>query len=170
MKRAAIFLLALVIITTACKTGGQTQQAGLVPSAASHKAIGYVTDDANIIDESTRRELENTLAALKERKKIDFAVVTVKSTGAKSAFDYSLDLARERKSNSIEENVSGLLLLVAVEDRNWHIQITRNLEPHLTNDLLTKLSAPMTDSFRQNRYSEGVLKYVTAVIAELEQI
>jgi uncharacterized membrane protein YgcG len=96
--------------------------------------------------------------------------VTVRTTGDKSARDFSLGLARERKNNSIEQNVSGLLLLVAVDDRNWHIQITRNLEVSLTNELLTELSVPMTDSFRQNRYGEGILKYVNALIAKLEQI
>jgi uncharacterized membrane protein YgcG len=28
----------------------------------------------------------------------------------------------------------------------------------------------MTDSFRQNRYGEGILKYVNALIAKLEQM
>ncbi len=175
MKKAAT-LLALSIITAtfiSCKANGPTQQAGLVTSAPSPStlpAIGYITDEAKVIDETTRKQLEATLAALKERKKIDFSVVTVKSTGDKSVRDYSLTLARQRKNDSIEENVSGLLLLVAVDDRNWHIQITRNLEAQLTNEILTNLSTPMTDSFRQKHYAEGILKYVNSIIAKLEQI
>jgi uncharacterized protein len=174
MKRTAILII-LSIVTAAvlsCKTGPAQQVSRLASATASpsaHEAIGLVTDNAKVLDESSRAQLETTLAAFKQRKKIDFAVVTVKSTGNQSARDYSLALARERKQNSFEENVSGLLLLVAVDDRNWHIQITRNLEASLTNDILTDLSTPMTDSFRQNRYSEGILKYVTAVIAKLEQ-
>jgi uncharacterized membrane protein YgcG len=172
MKRAAIFLVALTI-TVACKTSGPTQQAGLVTAAASPNTVqttDYVTDDAKVLDESTKKQLETTLAALRERKKIDFAVVTVRSTGDKSAFDYSLDLARKRKNNSIEKNISGLLLLVAVDDRNWHIQITDNLGKDLTNETLTNLSTSMTASFRQKQYGEGILKYVNAIIAKLEQI
>ena len=135
------------------------------------KDVGYVDDAANVIDGPSRQELENTLAALKKRKKIDFSVVTVASTAKDSAFDYSLALARERKSKRNDKTVvAGLLLLVAVNDRNWHIQITRNLETDLTKEILTKLSEPMTDSFQQKRYSEGVMKYVNAVIAKLDQI
>ena len=134
------------------------------------RASDYVTDEAKVIDETTRKQLETRLAALKERKHIDFAVVTVRTTGDKSAFDYSLDLARERKKNSLEQNPSGLLLLIAVDDRNWHIQITNNLEKDLTKDVLTNLSTPMTDSFRQKQYGEGILKYVNAIIAKLDQI
>ena len=171
MKRAVIFLVALTIVSVGCKSSGPTQQAGLVTAASPStvQTTGYVTDDAKVLDEPTRKQLETTLAALRERKKIDFAVVTVTSTGDKSAFDYSLDLARKRKNNSIEKNISGLLLLVAVDDRNWRIQITDNLQKVLTNEILTDLSRPMTDLFRQKQYGEGILNYVNAIIAKLEQ-
>lgn len=140
-------------------------------NSGSSTPTKYVTDSANVIDQSSRNQLEATLTALKQRDKIDFAVVTVGSTGDQSARDYSLALARER-SNQIknENNIAGLLLLVAVEDRNWHIQVTRNLEDELTSDVLTKLSPPMTDSFRQKAYGEGILKYVNAVISKLAEL
>jgi len=171
MKKAA--LLIILILTIACKSGPTQQVSSVVvavPSPSTVKASGYVTDEANVIDEAVRKQLVTTLAALKERRKIDFSVVTVKSTGDKSVADYSLALARERKTDSIEANVSGLLLLVAVDDRNWHIQITRNLEPRLTNEILTNMSTPMTDSFRQKQYGEGIRKYVNAIIEKLDQL
>lgn len=172
MKKAVIVLIITAALIS-CKSG-PTQRvssvASVVPSPSTVKATGYVTDDAKVIDESSRKQLETTLASLKERKKIDFAVVTVKSTGAQSAFDYSLALARERRKDSLEAAPSGLLLLVAVDDHNWHIQISNNLEPHLTKDLLTNLSTPMTDAFRQKQYGEGIRKYVNAVIEKLDQL
>jgi uncharacterized protein len=160
----AVIVIILTAAIIACKSG-PTQQVAAVTSPTV-----YVTDEAKVIDEATRKQLETTLAALKDRKKIDFSVVTVKTTGDKSVFDYSLDLARERKKNSIEQNVSGLLLLVAVDDRQWRLQISRNLEPHLTNELLTNMSTPMTDAFRQKQYGEGISKYVNAIIAKLDQL
>ena len=172
MKKAAI-VLTLILISISCKTGPTHQASSVavaIPTPTTVKATGYVTDEANVIDESSRKQLETTLAALKQRKKTDFAVVTVKSTGAKSAFDYSLALARERRKDSLEANPSGLLLLVAVDDRNWQIQISNNLEPHLTKELLTNLSTPMTDAFRQKQYAQGIRKYVNAIIEKLDQL
>ena len=172
MKKAAI----VIIITAAiigCKSGPTQQVSSVVaavPSPSTVLATGYVTDEANVIDEATRKQLESTLAALQKRRKIYFSVVTVKSTGDTSVFDYSLALARERKKNSIKVNVSGLLLLVAVDDRQWRVQITRNLEPHLTNEILTNMSTPMTDAFRQKQYGEGIRKYVNAIIEKLDQL
>jgi len=174
MNRKVSLLIILCVITSISCKSGPTQQvssvAAVVPSPSTVKATGYVTDDANVIDEATRKQLATTFAALQDRKKIDFSVVTVKSTGDKSVFDYSLALARERRKDSIEANVSGLLLLVAVDDRQWRLQITRNLEPHLTNEILTNMSTPMTDSFRQKQYGEGIRKYVNAIIEKLDQL
>src|SRR6185295_10467592 len=127
MKRVVVIItLSIVaVVGLSCKRGPTQQQASaLVPTTASPaalKSIDYITDDAKVIDDASRKELETTLAAFKARKRIDFAVVTVKTTGNQSAFDYSLALARERKASSNEQNISGLLLLVAVDDRNWHI-------------------------------------------------
>ena len=162
--RVILVSLLFCIITAAaisCKTANTA-------STTSLQTSDYVSDKAKVIDEPTRKQLETTLATFKERTKIDFSVVTVTTTGDKSAFDYSLGLARERKDRSFEQNVSGLLLLVAVDDRNWHVQITRNLETQLTKEILTNLSGPMTESFKEKRYGEGILKYVNALIAKLE--
>lgn len=169
-KKAALLLI--LIATLSCKSGPTQQVSSVVaavPSPNAVKATGYVTDEANVIDEATRKQLVTTLAALQDRRKIDFSVVTVKSTGDKSVFDYSLALARERRKDSIEANVSGLLLLVAVDDRQWQIQITQNLEPHLTKEILTNMSTPMTDAFRQKQYGEGIRKYVIAIVEKLDQ-
>jgi uncharacterized membrane protein YgcG len=163
MRVLLVCLLFCIVSAAAisCKTANTA-------STSSFKTSDYVTDNAKVIDEPTRKQLETTLAAFKERTKIDFSIVTVKTTGDKSTFDYSLELARERKDKSFEQNVSGLLLLVAVDDRNWHIQITRNLETQLTKEILTDLSVPMIESFKQKRYGEGIVKYVNALIAKLE--
>ena len=160
MKRVAIIVILTIatVVGLSCKRG-----------PASVKTLDYITDDAKVIDESSRKQLETIFATLKAQKSIDFAVVTVKTTGEQSARDYSLALARQRKASSNENNVSGLLLLVAVDDRKWHIQISRNLEDKLTNEILTNLSGPMTDSFKEKRYGEGIVKYVSAVIAELDR-
>jgi uncharacterized membrane protein YgcG len=186
MKRIAIvvMLMAVSVVSLACSRGSEPLKAstnkqgltkpaqGVAETAAGPLPVttnGYVTDTANVIDGASRKQLERTLAALKQRKQVDFVIVTVPSTGNISARDYSLTLAREHKNNTTDKNVvSGLLLLVAVEDRNWHIQISRNLEDKLTDEVLTNLSEPMTDAFRQKHYGEGIIKYVQAVIEKLD--
>ena len=176
MKKVATLAILITVSLAASATGCRKQSHA--PAVSQNNTanptppgpLEYITDAANVIDHASRNQLETTLAELKRRDGIDFSVVTVASTGSQSAFDYSLALARERKNIKHENNRAALLLLVAVEDRNWHIQITRNLEASLTNEVLTKLSEPMTELFRQKRYGEGIVKYVDRVIAKLAAV
>jgi len=175
MKKKSVLIILCVITTIACKSGPTQQVSSVVaaaPSPSTVKPVVYVTDKANVIDEATRKQLETTLAALKEHKKIDFSVVTIPSIDDNDIYDYSLGLAQDRKKerDSVEQNVAMLLLLVSVDDRQWHVQITRDLESHLTNEILRSMSIPMTDAFRQKQYGEGIRKYVNAVIAKLDQL
>ncbi len=163
-----VFLVCLLfcIVTAAAFVSCKTAKTAITGSI---KTSDYVTDLAKAIDEPTKKQLETTLAAFKERTGIDFAVFVTDSMDDQEISEVSLVLAQEHRKNSIGPYVSGLFLLVAVDDRNWHVQITRNLEAQLTKEVLTNLSVPMTDSFKQKRYGEGVLKYVNALIAKLEQ-
>jgi uncharacterized membrane protein YgcG len=165
-----VFLVGLLFcIVIAAAVSCKTARTASTASTSSLKAGDYVTEFAKVIDEPTKKQLETTLAAFKERTAIDFAVVITDSTDDQDIYDVSLALAQERRKNIVGPYVSGLLLLVAVDDRNWHVQITRNLETQLTKEVLTDLSTPMTDLFKQKRYGEGILKYVNALIAKLEQ-
>ena len=182
-RAAIVTLLIAALVAAACgwrnKTpaqnvsgGGNTQQASTASTVAANPSpqTEYVTDSANALDQPSKSHLESTLAAFKRREKIDFAVVTVGTTGNRSARDYSLDLARERKTNFPDgRDNGGVFLLVAVDDHKWHIQVSTNLEEKLTNEILTILSRPMVDSFKQKRYGEGINKYVDAIIAKLEE-
>lgn len=155
MKKLALIVL-LVSLNFACTRPKPT--------------ITYVTDGANVIDANTEARLETRLAQIRAQDDVDFAVVTVNTSGGESIFDHSLRLARERSDLlKNKSGKSGLLLLVATNDRQWRIQITRDLEGKLPNQLLTDLSAPMTDSFKQERYGEGIEKYVEAVAAKLSE-
>ena len=73
---------------------------------------------------------------MQERAKIDFAIAVVDTTGERSIFDYSLAMAKEWKIGS--EN-GGILLVVAVKDRKWHIQVTKGLENDLPDAEVKKI-------------------------------
>jgi uncharacterized protein len=63
----------------------------------------------------------------------------------------------------------GLLLLVAVKDRRWRIEVSRNLEKDLPDDVVVELGRLMNEPFHQQEYSEGVRKCIDAIIARLAE-
>jgi uncharacterized protein len=129
------------------------------------KPYGFVNDFAGLLDKAAHDELEKTLTKFKNSTGIEFAVVTVKSTGNQSAFDYSLALMREWGVGSPAHG--GLLLLIVTDDKRWHMQISRRIEKVLSNEEVYQMGSVMIPSFRERKYAEGVKKCVDLFIKEL---
>lgn len=128
------------------------------------KPDGFVNDYADVLDDDAEKEIEDVLKQLQKRAKIDFAVAILKSTNGQKIFDYSLAIAKEWKVGS--EN-GGILLVVATEDRSWHIQIDKRLEKDLTNDDVKQIGDVMIPDFKQANHPDGLKKCVEKMIAVL---
>ena len=131
--------------------------------------IGFVNDFAEILNQPTKDKLEQTLAKFKSDAEIDFVIVTVKTTGEESAFDYSLSLANDWAVGAKNPDKAGVLMLIAVEDRRWHIQITRVLEKVLSDSDVGEFGALMRPLFREKKYGEGIMASVEKFIEVLKE-
>lgn len=130
----------------------------------------YVTDNAGVIDAGTKERLATVLNRLKERADIEFAVVTVPTTGDEDILSYSLSLARGWGIGSSEGEKNGLLLLVAVNDRKWRVEVSRHLEGDMSDGLAGEIARQrLVPQFRQNNYSQGISDFVQAAIATLAE-
>lgn len=136
------------------------------PSPCSIPFTGnLVNDSAGVLNSDSREKLEQKLDTLKSTASVDFAVVTVKSTNEHPIADYSLALARCWDVGGNNPDKSGLLLLLAVEDSRWHMQISRSIEKVLSNDEIQQAASFMTPELRKGNYSEGIDKCVDATIS-----
>ncbi len=116
-----------------------------------------IIDNARVIDASTRTKLESLYQDLKQRADIEFAVVTVPTTGDQDIFDYSLAVARGLGIGSKEGEKNGFLLVVAINDRKYQTQISRHLEGDLPDGLVGQIQrARMVPQFRKGNYSQGI--------------
>ena len=129
----------------------------------------YVVDNAGVIDSATNQRMEKILTDLKKAGDIEFAVVTVKTTGDQDIFDYSLAVARGWGIGSSEGEKNGLLLLVAVDDHKYHIQVSRHLEGDLPDGLVGEAGRRMRDPFRRGDYSTGLMTAVQTIVSTLQE-
>src|SRR5216684_7548290 len=118
---------------------------------------------------ATNQRMEKILRALKESGDIEFAVVTVKTTGDQDIFDYSLAVARGWGIGSSEGEKNGLLLLVAIDDHKYQIQVSRHLEGDLPDGLVGEVGRRMRDPFRKGDYSNGLMTAVQTIVSTLEE-
>lgn len=122
----------------------------------------YVHDFSDILTPSEEAQLHNQLIQLKEKYTIETAIVTIPTTGDNSIDDYTLKLAREWGVGGKSNN--GLVILAAIEDRKWRVEVGYGLEGDLP-DILTKQLAEdyLVPKFKQDKYAEGFSQLITKI-------
>ena len=128
------------------------------------KASGFVNDITGTLTAGEAEKIESGLHELHRRGKIDFAIAIVRTTNGKDIYDYSLGMAKEWKIGS--EN-GGVLLVVAIDDRKWRIQIDKKLEKEFTDAEIKAIGDTMAPHFREQKYSDGIKACVKALVDEL---
>lgn len=127
-----------------------------------------VVDYANVIDADTRKKLESIYVNLKQRADIEFAVVTVDTTGDQDIFEYSLAVARGWGIGSKEGDKAGFLLLVAIKDRKYFTQVSDHLEAELNDGLVGQIQRErLVPQLKKENYSQGIYDTVQAYVATL---
>lgn len=132
---------------------------------------GFVNDYANVLDGETEARLESALKELRDKSGVEFAVVTVETTGDQTIFDYSLAVAKGWGIGPKDTSKGGgLLLLIATKDRKWRLQVSRSLEKDLPDEECKRLGDESLGLYRNGKVAEGATKYVGALVARLEEL
>ena len=170
-RRSVLFVALLALLSLHALAGAASgQDARAYSESPLAPPTGYVNDYSNVIDSATEQKIQVILNALKERGDIEFAVVTVPTTGDRDIFDYSLSVARGWGIGSKEGEKNGLLLLVATNDRKYQTQVSRHLEGDLPDGLVGEMARQrLVPAFRQGNYSKGIQDFVQTVAATLAQ-
>jgi uncharacterized protein len=151
-----------VLFSSAHKASAQTGESPIpLPSPFTP-----IVDNANVIDPETEKKLGAIYLNLMDRAQIQFAVVTVDTTGDRDIFDYSLAVYRGwgigTKTND------GFLLLVAIKDRKYFTQVGYHLEGDLNDGLVGQIQRQyLVPEFKKGNYNKGIYDTVQAYVATL---
>jgi len=158
----AIFFLILVLGVPA---GAQVKYQSPVPLPVPFTPI---VDDANVIDAATQQRIGAIYLNLKERANIEFAVLTVNTTGDQDIFDFSLAVARGWNIGPGNARGNGFLLVVAIQDRKYFTQMGDHLEGDLPDGLIGQIQREkLVPAFKQGNYSKGIFDTIEAYVATL---
>ncbi|HYG10560.1 MAG TPA: TPM domain-containing protein, partial [Pyrinomonadaceae bacterium] len=161
---------ALVIFALLCLTSGLDATRAQTATSPLPAPTGFVNDYANVLEPATEERLETILTNLKSVGDIEFAVVTVPTTGEQDIFDYSLAVARGWGIGAKEDESKGMLMLVAINDRKYFTQISRHLEGDITDGLSGQIQrARLVPPFKQGDYSRGISDTVETYVATLAE-
>ena len=133
-----------------------------VPVLALDKLTGFVNDEANVISPEYENLLNQELYDLKLNTSVEMAVATVRTTGDIPIEEYSLNLAHNVLGEKEKDN--GILILLAVDDRAYRIEVGYGLEPIINAALAGRIGREvMAPSFGEGDYDGGLLDGVTVI-------
>lgn len=175
MKRffGAIFQ-SLFVFGLLCLASSPVYSQSATPFSINDSPLGAPTspvmDYAGVLDATTKRNLEQKIIQFRDASnpKVELAVAIVGTTGDRDIFDYSLAVARGWKIGSKDQDNPGALILIAVNDRKYYTQVSRDLEDELPDALVGQLQRQnLVPAFRQQNYGKGISDLIDAYINQI---
>ena len=165
------FFAVLIFLTAANYAFSQTGEPFSINTSPLPAPTGFVNDYAGVIDAATKQQIEQRIEQLKNKYNppIELAVAIVKTTGERPIFDYSLAVARGWGIGAKADDNPSALLFVAIDDRKYFTQVSKDLEDELPDGLVGQLQRQnLVPAFKQGNYSKGVADTIDAYIRTIE--
>ena len=123
-----------------------------------------IVDNANLISDGVEQNINNQLQELSNSTGIQLAVLTIPTLEGEVLESYSMKVAETWKLGSAEKD-TGVLLLIALEERSIRIEVGYGLEGVLTDTkcglIIRNVIAP---EFRNGNYQAGIVNAVNNMV------
>ena len=124
----------------------------------------YVEDRAGVISPNVETALNGYLQELEQKTGVQMVILTIDSTNGIPIEEYSIDKAMKWGLGQKDKD-NGLLMVVAVKDRKYRIEVGYGLEPILPDSYCgTVARRHMVPYFRQGDYSTGIYSAALVLI------
>jgi len=128
---------------------------------------GRVVDDAHILSDTTKADLDQKLAGLEQKTSRQLVVVTLASLQGYEISDYGYQLGRAWGIGQAKLN-NGLLLIVAPKEHRVRIEVGYGLEPIMTDAFSSVIiQTQILPKFRSGDFNGGIEAGVDALIQQL---
>ena len=122
-----------------------------------------VVDLANIINAGVEAKINTYLRELKNKTTAQVAVLTIKSLEGQNLEEFSISIAHDKWKLGLKDRDNGVLLVIALNDRKYRIEVGYGLEGVLPDSLVGDIGRQyLVPNFRKGDYSAGI--YSTAVV------
>ncbi len=156
-----VALCALLVVAFGAMPGIARAQS--VDQVAAQAKLGYVTDLAGVLSQSTKAQLTALCTEVDQKTKAQIAVVVIKSLGDQPIEDYSIDLATRLGVGPKSDR--GILILFAVDDHKYRFEVGYGLEGILPDGKVGGFGREAVPYLRQGNY-DGAILLVTRRVAD----
>ncbi len=116
---------------------------------------GFVNDYAGVISPEYEAQIEIVLKRIYDSKTAEFSIVTIESLNGQDIESYAMNLAQANLGGKEKNN--GLLLLIAVNGRQYRFEVGRGIEPMLNDAKVGRIGRDyVVENFKNGDYGKGV--------------
>jgi uncharacterized protein len=150
------FVIALVLLSSvfAC-----------AEPVSSLRPTDYVNDFAHVLTQDTVADLDSICSQIDHEAHAQIAVVTINSLDGSDIESYAVDLFKKWGIGDKSSN-KGVLILLAVRDRRYRIEVGYGLEPILPDGKVGGFGREAVPKLRANDYG-GAAALMTLRVAEV---
>ena len=164
--RAATLLCVLCLPVSVLPQITNTSPESKANPVNQYKAHGYVNDFAGIIAPRFQSQLETISKELDQETQTQLAIVTVKSLEGLGIKDFATQLAN-RWGVGHQDTNRGILVLLAVKERQYRISVGLGLESVLTDEEADRLGKEMIPMLRAGNFATALLHLAKRLEVEL---
>ena len=145
----------------------------LVPSTIYSISVpdspsSYVVDLAGVINDNVEVTLNGYLRELEEKTTSQMVVLSIDSLEGESIEDLSINIAHDKWKLGQKGKDNGVLLLIAIQERKYRIEVGYGLEGVIPDSLAGSIGRQyLVPYFKKGDYSTGILTAALAVISEI---
>src|SRR5207302_4302924 len=125
----------------------------------------YVNDFAHVLDQTTIAQLDNICQQIDQKAHAQIAVVTINSLDGSDIESYAVDLFKKWGICS-KATDRGVLVLLAIQDRRYRIEVGYGLEPILPDGKVGGFAREAVPLLKQSNYS-GAVSLMTSHVADV---
>jgi len=124
-----------------------------------------VNDFAGVLSPATVTQLKEMCRQVLDKAQASVVVATIKSTDGEDIFNYSVDLYQKWGIGQKGKD-RGVLILLAVQDRNYHINVGYGLEPILPDGKVGSFGREAVPYLKRGDY-DGAISLLTSRIVDV---
>lgn len=125
-----------------------------------------VIDNADMLTKEEEQTIENALYQIYKQTDIEYVVYLAPSLDGKTVEEAALEAGRKLGVGDKEDN-TGLLIYVALADREFRMEVGYGLEGVIPDSQAKKIIDCMTSFFKEEKYADGLLAAITKTVSVL---
>lgn len=137
-------------------------------SVSSLKPQGYVNDFARVLSPQTASQLAGLCLEVDRKAHAQIAIVTVHSLDGEPVDVFANELFAKWGVGA-KSTDRGVMILLAVQDRRYRIEVGYGLEPALTDGLVGRFGRDVVPALRAGNYNGAVLQLSRDVAGTIAQ-